>query len=88
MEKIKTIKAVSRFATSIGVGTIVGNGIKLANSAGTLNPITKVCVFVADIAISGLISEKACNYMDKQIDEVANLFKEFKEKEAEEDGES
>ena len=83
MKKIKVLKTVSSVITSFGIGTIIGNGVKMVNEGANINPFMKVCVTIGTFAISGMVSDKATEYIDGQIDALVDSFKKI-EKEDEE----
>ena len=73
MKKLSIIKGASTFMTSVGVGSIVSNAVKVVAPIATMNPIMKVCVMVGSFALSTMISDKTSKYMEEQIDECAKL---------------
>ncbi len=88
MKTVKVLKTVSMISTSIGVGTIVSNIVKTATAAAEFNPLVKACVAVGTFAISGMISDQASAYMDKQIDSIVDTLKKSSDEKDESNGKS
>ena len=74
-----------KIASGVGVNTIVGCVVKPYIPA-TIGPIRAVCVEVACLGISGVVTDQVNQYIDKQIDAAAkfvvdnNLDEVFKKK--------
>lgn len=77
-----TIAALAKIAASIAIPTgtskIVGFFAKQAMAEATKPE--RICCLIASSAISGLIADKATENMHKNIDELANTVKGFKDR--------
>lgn len=74
MTKLEMIKAGAQIVTSIGVGIIVGNAVKMSSPAGR-NILKNVCVGVGGMVLSDMVSSKACEHVETKIDAVAEQLK-------------
>lgn len=88
MNKLEFVKAGAEIVVSIGVGAIVGNAVMLTTPPGT-KAIMKLCIKAGKLALSGMASDKATDYVEEQIDGVVSkvkgwFCKETPEKEIEE----
>lgn len=75
MNKIKVLKAGSKFIGTIGVGMIVRNIVKTTTPIN-MNIIQKVCIGVGGFALSGIIGDQAVDYIDKELDSAIKMVKE------------
>lgn len=71
-KKLETIKAVAGFSVSIGAGIIIGNAIN-ATTPVNVKKITKFFILVGGGAIGGWVGEKASEYVNEQIDDIASV---------------
>lgn len=69
MKGIKVIKAASKFVVSVGVGAIVSNAIAFTTPIAGVAVLTKAAISVGSFVLSGMVSDKACEYIDEKIDE-------------------
>ncbi len=71
---VKGIKLVTGFCISVGVGTLVREGIKTITPS-KIGACKKACVLVSGIVVSSLLGEKisdyACNKIDHTAEEIA-----------------
>ena len=67
------IPLATQVAADLGVGWIVHGGVRSATCLVEMNTAKKVCIGVAEIAISGMVSEKVNDYIDKSFDKAAKL---------------
>lgn len=70
MKKLDIFKAAAELVVSVGVGTIIGNTIKLTTPAD-IHLIKKICVGAGAFALSGMVGDLAANHVSQQIDETA-----------------
>lgn len=75
MTKLEMVKAGAQIVVSIGVGIVVGNVVKVSSPAGR-NVLKNICVGVAGLVLSDMVSDKACSHVETKIDDVANQLKE------------
>lgn len=71
------VKFVVNLAVGIGSAKIVHDVV--ANNVEPTTTLEKVNVAAGSIAIGGVVAEKTSDYTDRQIDAVADLFKQIKE---------
>ena len=74
MRKLEMVKSVTQIVVSVGVGSIVGNAIKFTTPASS-NLVKKVCIGVGSMILSNMVSDKAVQYSDQKIEDIANIFK-------------
>lgn len=75
MKKLEIFKGIAELAVSVGVGMIVGNGVRMTTPAD-IHVVKKVFVGIGSMALSGMISDKAADYTSKQIDATAERVEE------------
>lgn len=65
------IPLATQVAADFGVGWIVHGGIKMATCMNEVNTAKKVCIGVAELAITGIGCEKVNEYIDDAFDKAA-----------------
>lgn len=75
MNPLSITKAVVGIATSIGVGTVIGNAVR-ATTPATLTTIQKVTIGIGTFVVGGVISDLAVKQTNRMIDEAAATFRE------------
>lgn len=78
MKKLKIVKGIVTLVATAGVGIIVGNAIK-ATTPRDIKNVTKFCIFVGGLALSGIAGDKAGKYVEAQIDDLVSTFCEAEE---------
>jgi len=73
MKKLEVIKTASQIVVSVGVGAIVGNAIKYTTPAN-INIAKKVCIGIGTVVLTNMIGDKAIEYSDQKIDDIASMF--------------
>lgn len=63
---------------STGVGALVGNAIRQSTPADT-KKYRKIAIFVGGFVVSSMVAEAAVNYVNKNIDDGIQQFKDAKE---------
>lgn len=71
------VKAAASFATSTGVGMVVGNLIN-TTTPEDLKRTQKVMTLIGAFAVTGLVSNKASEYMELQVDSMFDTVDEIK----------
>lgn len=66
---ITAIKPVTKFVVECSVGFVIGSVIK--NNVTPVSKLTQAEMLVGSFVLGGLIGEKASEYTDKKIDELA-----------------
>lgn len=66
-------KGVATAATSIGIGSVVGNAVK-ATTPFAATRLTKTIVGVGGLALTALVSEAASRQTEAKIDEAVQAF--------------
>jgi hypothetical protein len=88
MKKIEMVKTVGAFIVSIGVGAIIGNGIK-ATTPAQVGTIKKVCTAIGAIVLSNMVGDAAVKYTEEKIDSavagITKMVDEEKQEETEEE---
>lgn len=84
MNKLELVKTGLEIVVSIGVGAIVGNAVVLTTPA-TTKVITKLCIKVGGLALSGIASDKASEYVRNTIDSTVEKAKGWFQKETPEE---
>ena len=74
MKKLEMVKTITQIVVSVGVGGIVGNAIKFTTPA-SVSLAKKVCIGVGSMILSNMVSDKAVQYSDQKIEDIANIFK-------------
>lgn len=74
MNKLELVKTGIGLVVSVGVGAIVGNAVK-ATSPSDMKAITKFCVGVGSLVLTGLFGDMAAKYTGDSIDSVVNAVK-------------
>ena len=67
MKKIEILKASVGIIVSVGVGAIVGNGIK-STTPDSVGTIKKVCIGIGAMVLSSMIGDQATKYTETKID--------------------
>lgn len=67
-------KSALGLVTSIGVGNIIGNIVKATTPAG-LNTFNKISVGLATFVVTGVVADKAVEYLNKEIDSAVDSVK-------------
>ena len=67
------IPLATQVAADFGVGWLVHGGVKTATCLTEMTATKKVCIGVAELAITGMISEKVNNYIDESFDKAAKF---------------
>lgn len=75
--KRNTIKGIARFVGSFAVSTVTGMAVK-ANVIPA-NAYQKVMTSIGSFVISGMVSQKAENYIDNTIDDIFDTIDKTKE---------
>lgn len=70
MNPIALIKIASEVVVSLGVGTIVGNVVR-ATTPENVKGVKKVGILVGSMVLGAMASKKAVEFVNEQIDEVA-----------------
>ena len=78
MKKLEMVKAILKIAVSIGVGTIVGNAIK-TTTPDDIKQLSKIAVSLGSLALTGIASDMAIKYVDKEVDDMVKAAKDAKE---------
>lgn len=86
MNKLAVTKTVARFVVGSGTTTI-SNAI-IRNNVAPTNLYTKVSIVVASVVIGSMASEATKAHTDKQIDAIADAFRDMKQKQTEDSPES
>lgn len=76
MSKLSIVKFAAELVVNYGVGAIVGNTIK-NNIAADLSPIKKIGVGIGGLVISSMITTKAVEHVNNQIDQTLENVKEI-----------
>lgn len=66
------IKAVAKFAVSVGT-TVIVSGI-ISNNVNAKTVKTKILVVAAGFVIASMLDEKTGDYVDRQIDAAAGFY--------------
>lgn len=74
MKKLDLLKAGAEIVVSIGVGAIVGNAVVFTTPL-TTKTVQKICIKVGSIVLSGMIGDKAADYVGAKIDSGAETIK-------------
>lgn len=74
MKKMEIVKTVSQIVVSVGVGGIVGNAIKFT-TPDKLGLFKKVCIGLGSVVLTNMVSDKAVEYSDSKIEEIAKIFR-------------
>lgn len=74
MKKMDIVKSGTKLIVSTGVGAIVGNAIACTTPIGQLGLAMGLSVKVGSFVLSSMVSDKAVEYVEKQIDEVRDIF--------------
>ena len=72
MKKIEIVKTVGGLIVSIGVGAIVGNAIK-TTTPKDVGLLMKIFIWIGALFLGSLASDKASDYTEQQIDNVATI---------------
>lgn len=72
-KKLETFKGILGFGVSLGAGLIVGNVVGLTTPANT-RTLPKVLIKLGTFGIAGYVGEKAAEYTNETIDDVAAVF--------------
>lgn len=75
MKKLELVKTGVGLVASVGVGAIVGNAIK-ATTPSDIKTISKLCVAVGSLVLTGILGDMASKYTDDQIDSMAETVRE------------
>ena len=75
MMNLDTIKKGLTLVVSIGVSAIINNAIK-ANTPSTVGILSKICIIVGGVFLSGAVCEKVVDYTEKTIDKTLEDVKE------------
>jgi len=67
MNLLSVTKAVLSLITSTGVGNIVGNVVRVSTPANQ-STFNKITTTVASFVLTGMIADKATEYLNEQID--------------------
>ena len=67
------IPLATQLAADFGVGYIVHGGVKIATCLSELSTAKKVCVGVAELAITGIGCNKVNEYIDDAFDKAAKF---------------
>lgn len=67
MNKLKLIKGAVGLITSLAVGAVVGNAVKMTTPPN-INAISKVLTKVGGFMLGGALGAMASNYAEEQID--------------------
>jgi hypothetical protein len=67
------IPLATQVAADFGVGWIVHGGTKMMTCMTEMGAAKKVCIGVAEIAITGIVSEKVNDYIDDTFDKAAKF---------------
>lgn len=70
MNKLEILKGGAELLVSIGVGSIVGNAIKLTTDPKA-GRIKKIAITIGGFALSQMVSDMTCAYTTKHIDDIA-----------------
>lgn len=73
---INVIKGVGSLATSIGIGAVTRNVIKVTTPENT-KTVVKVCIGVGSYFVAGLASAAASKKFGEQVDSVAEIIKKW-----------
>lgn len=76
--KFETAKQIFGLVVTAGVGAIVGNIIK-HTSPPDMNLIKRACIGVGSLVLTGMVSDKAAEYANGEIDEVVSEIKKMVE---------
>lgn len=82
-EVLKTGKQIVTIVVSAGVGAIVANAVKMTTPINT-GTLKKLCIGTGSFVLGSMLSEKATDYTDEKIDEMASQVKEMFEESEEE----
>lgn len=72
-KKLETFKGIVGFGVSLGAGIIVGNAVGITTPANT-KTLSKVLIKLGTFGIAGYVGEKAAEYTNETIDDVAAVF--------------
>ena len=70
MQKLEIFKAISEIVVSIGVGSLVGNTIKMTTDPEA-GKFKKVAIGIGGFVISNMVSDLATKYTSERIDDAA-----------------
>lgn len=72
MNLLSTLTGLAKYAASISVGTVVGNLVAVTTPANA-KPITKMSIGLGTFILTGVISDMAMTYVEKQIFDIATM---------------
>lgn len=72
-KKLETLKGIVGFSVSLGAGLIVGNIVNLTTPSNT-KTLSKLLIKGGTFALAGYAGEKAAEYTNETIDDVAAVF--------------
>jgi hypothetical protein len=76
MDKVEAVKMVAGIVTSVGVGAIAKEAIK-NNTPAKANFVTKACIVVGGVVLTGIIVNKAADYAEERVDKIIKVGKEM-----------
>ena len=74
MSKLDIVKGASEILVSIGVGSLVGNAIKMTADPNA-GRIKKIATGFGGYILASMVSDRASDYASERIDNLANLAK-------------
>ena len=75
MEKIKMIKQAATLVIGVGINSIISNAVK-STTVTEGNKLTKACTWVSVMVLTGIVTNAAIKYTEKQLDAVIIFVKE------------
>lgn len=67
MKKVEVLKAGVGFIVGIGVGSIMGNAIKMVRPQD-VGKFKDLCIGIGALALSSMVSDNVVDYVNEQID--------------------
>lgn len=73
---------IAEIIADIGIGSLIFQTINKLVQPTSLNLAHKLCLFVGEAALVGMVCDKCNDSMEKGMDELVELYKQVKGKEA------
>ena len=79
MDIVKIVKTVGGFVTSLGVGAVVGNVVKVTTPS-KISAVNNVLTKIGGVIVGGLFSTMAANYVENKVDETVGTIQKITKK--------
>lgn len=73
---------IAEIIADIGIGSLIFQTINKIVQPTSLNLVHKLCLFAGEAALVGMVCDKCNDSMEKGMDELVELYKQVKGKEA------